>query len=149
MAIIDEQSATITVPADYLEEMRSAVVAELHNDGNMLRTNQAELVSSRNDQLDVARADRESAVRLVRDDVALLDQLLAATENATVTATRATLFHALEAMGRLLVERLQEKCDYAPLDMTAVLDLASRLGWSAEQALRIYPEPVSSTEAVA
>jgi hypothetical protein len=153
MGIIDAQSAAITIPADFLEDVRSALVAELDRDSDALRTDQAALLSSGKDRSEswakATRADRDLAVRLLRNDLRTLDELLDATGDTKVTADRDTLFHALEAMGRLLTERLRVEMGYGPLDMGNVLDLADRLRWTAEQAIRIYPDCVQSNAAAA
>jgi hypothetical protein len=153
MGIIDAQSAEITIPADFLEDVRSALVAELDDDSDRLRTNQAELLSGGKDRSEnwarATRADRDSAVSFLRNDLRMLDELLGATGDTKVIVERDMLFHVLEAMGRLLTERLREEMGYGPLDMGTVLELGNRLRWTAEQAIRIYPECVQSSEAAA
>jgi hypothetical protein len=126
------QPKTITVPADYLEDVRSALVAEINSDADMLRANQAEVESG--------PEDRDCAVRLLHNDLQALDQLLSASTDTEITMERETLFHTLEAMCRLLTKRLAEEMEYGPLDMLNVLALVARMEWAAKQAMAIYPQ---------
>jgi hypothetical protein len=60
-----------------------------------------------------------------------------ATGDAELTADAATLFHALEAVMRLLAGRLGAELDVRPVDVEAVLELTGRLAWAAAEAKRI------------
>jgi hypothetical protein len=135
MAIADAQSVTITVPVDYLEDVRSALVAELENDTEALRACQTDLVAEKG-----CREDRDSSAQHLSHDFGVLDQVLAAETDTEVIADRATLFYALEALCRLLTDRLKVEMGYGPVAMGAVLDLTTRLRWAAGEAARIYPE---------
>jgi hypothetical protein len=120
---------SITMPDDYLEDARSAVLAEIASDTDALR--------------EVSADDRESSALILRRSVQLLDPLLKATGDTKLTAevdcTSSPLVHMLEALIRLLVERLRDAAQYAPLPMGDVADLAAELGWAAEEAIRIEP----------
>jgi len=48
--------------------------------------------------------------------------------------------HILEDVVRLNSERLHDLAQYGPLPMGDVLDVAERLRWAAEEAIRIEPE---------
>jgi len=137
MAIIHihHESAEITIPADYLEDVRTALAAELVNGSNALRTDQEAVVS---ESSEVHREDRDAAARLLGNDVRLLDRLLNVGVETTVSAERQTLHGALEAMVRLLSARLVEEAGYAPIDLDAVLGLAERLRWAGEEGNGIY-----------
>ena len=141
-----QPSASLTIPADYLEDVRGALAAEIDSDGDQLRTEQARALPTVNGRSAerFCREDRDGAVRLLHNDLRILDELLGATDDTEVTAERETLFHVLEAMCRLLTDRLNEHMPYGPLDMAAVLGLARRLGWAATEASRIYPESAVS-----
>jgi hypothetical protein len=130
------QSVEIKIPAEYLEDVRTALIAEIENDSNALETNQEALTSSTRNE-DVGRADRDSSVRLLRADVRLLDQLLDASGETKVSADWATLHEGLQSMVRVLSSRLVDECGFAPVDMEAVLELADRLRWAAEQSAAI------------
>jgi hypothetical protein len=130
------QSVEIKIPAEYLEDVRTALIAEIEHDSNALETNQEALTSSTRNE-DVGRADRDSSVRLLRADVRLLDQLLDASGETKVSADWATLHEGLQSMVRVLSSRLVDECGFAPVDMEAVLELADRLRWAAEQSAAI------------
>ena len=98
----------IAIPADYLEDVRTALIAEIENDGNALQTDQ-EAVRSGSSSEDVGRADRASAARLLRNDVRLLDQLLDAGGQTRVSAEPETLHEVLQAMVRVLSSRLVDE----------------------------------------
>ena len=135
MGVIEEQSAAIVIPADYLEDVRSALVQELANDVDALRTNQTDLATGK-----WGPEDRDASLRLLSRDVAALGRVAAAAEATELVAERQTLFHALEALCRLLTDRLIERMGYGPVDMGAVLDLTARLRWAAGEAARIYQD---------
>jgi hypothetical protein len=120
----------ITIPADYLEDCRSALLEEIASDSHALRS------ASPNDQ-------RSSAVILSRS-TRLLDPLLKATGDTKLTSehaiTSSPLVHMLEAMIRSLLPRLSNAARYGPMPMGDVADLAAKLRWAAEEAIRIDPE---------
>jgi hypothetical protein len=121
-----QPSASILIPADYLEDVRSALVAELANDCDSLR-------DADNPE------DRDADVRLLSQDLHLLQQLLDAITDTEVTAERNALFHVLEAMCRLVTDRLVEQMGFGPVDMLTVVALVSRLKWAASESIRIQP----------
>lgn len=120
--------ATITIPAAYLDDVRAALANEIREDGDRLCSD---------------REDRAGAAQHLHRDMHVFDQLLDASGDAEITASHDTfsspLVAMLEAMVRELVGRLREEMDYAPLDMAAVRELADRLRWAADEALRIQP----------
>ncbi len=69
----------------------------------------------------------------------LLDQILHASGDTTVKGEGSDISFILEKMVRLLSVRLDDAKQYGPINMGAVLDLASRLRWAAEEAIRIDP----------
>lgn len=141
MATTDVQLAKLTIPAEYLEEVRGAVVEEIHDDSDMTRMNQSELASLFNgdDNLECRRVDRDSAVASIRDDLQLLDELLGASGETEVAASPDTLVHVLESMCRLITKRLVDEMVYAPVDMFTVLAMTERLRWATTEALRLFP----------
>ena len=79
-------------------------------------------------------------------------RLLDATDDTKVTAEPGTLSYVLEQTARLLSRRLTDVCRYGPLPMGDVVELAARLRWAADEAIRIYPvlaHRLSDHEAVA
>lgn len=137
MATSSEQSTAITVPADYLDDIRSALVAEIHDDSEMLQTNQVALEESGGSHPEMHLADRDSSLGLLRTDVEMLNQLFGVSGGVTLTADPGSLDSVLERMARLLIGRLGDECEYAPIKMDAVLALVGRLRWAAEEADRL------------
>ena len=123
-------SATITIPADYLEDARSAALAEITNDSDALRTANPE--------------DRGMSTVILQRSLRLLDPLLNATGDVQITGEQdnmsSPLVHMLEAQIRLLIERLRCAAQYGPLPMGEVIDIAAELRWAAEEAIRMAPQ---------
>jgi hypothetical protein len=76
--------------------------------------------------------------------VRLLDQLLAATEDTTVESEQdrisAPVGEMLGGIVRVLSRRLRGASMYEPVPMGDVLDIAERLRWAAEEAIRVEPD---------
>ena len=123
------EPAVITIPADYLEDARSAALAEITSDSDALRTADPQ--------------DRGMSTVILQRSLRLLDPLLNATGDVQIAAeqdtTSSPLVHMLEAQIRLLIERLRSAAQYGPMPMSDVLDLAAQLRWAAEEAIRIDP----------
>jgi hypothetical protein len=128
--------AEITVPAAYLEDVRSAVVAEIVNDSDMLRDNHQSVVDG---QFGGDTEDRTSAAATLHRAMGVLDQVLHAAGDTTIEAEGADISFVLEKMVRLLAARLDHEKQYGPINMGAVLDLAVEMHWAAEEAIRIDP----------
>jgi hypothetical protein len=126
----------ITIPAEYLEDVRSALVSEINQDSDALQVNQASLLE-KNGELN--REDRDASVRWLRNDLQLLDQLLDGSEARKVTADRDALIEVLQAMVRVLAGRLTDVCEYAPVPLGDVVELSARLRWAADEAIRLHP----------
>jgi hypothetical protein len=122
-------SATITIPAAYLEDARSGALAMIADDTKALRSAWAE--------------DQGSSALILRRSIRLLDPLLKATGDTKLTAERdstsSPLVHMLEAQIRLLTERLRSAAQYGPMPMADVADLAAEVRWAADEAIRIDP----------
>jgi hypothetical protein len=133
MATANSRSG-VTIPAAYLEDLRSALVATVSSASDAVRT----------DHEDVLRGfgpeDRAAAVRCLREDMHVLDQLLDATSDTKLHGEPEVLSHALEETVRVLAVRLTEVSGYAPIPMGDVLEVSDRLRWAAAEAVRIYPE---------
>lgn len=130
------ETVEIKIPAAYLEDVRSALIAEIVSVSDALRVNQDSLISG---QSNGDREDRAYAAGWLRNDVRLLDQLLDASGDTKVTAERNTVTEALQALVRVLVDRLGHQCEYAPIGMGSVLELSAAVRWAAEEAIRIEP----------
>ena len=140
------QSAGITIPAGYLEDVRSAIVAGIDSDSGMLRATHADVLERSGAG---PEEDRAAGVRHLREDMGLLDQVLDASVDTRVTGDRGALGHVLEATVRVLAGQLTDRCEYAPIEMGAVLELARRLRWAAEEAIRIVEPGLDERGAVA
>jgi len=137
MATISSSRAVeITIPADYLEDVRSAIVAEINSDCYALRENHASLLAGSLG----GREDRASALGWLRNDSRLLDHLLDATGDTKVTADLSTVTHVLGETVRVLSSRLGQQCEYSPVPVGSVLELCAALRWAAEEAVRIEPQ---------
>ncbi len=141
MATMEKEQAAVTIPAAYLEDVRSALAAELKMDGGALSADQAELVAAVGARdTEFHRGDRDGALDSLSQDVRLLEQLCNATGDTKLTGEAGSLAHTLEATVRVLCGRLKGVCQYGPLPMGDVIELSSRLRWGADEAIRIYPE---------
>ncbi len=120
----------LTVPAEYLEDVRRALVWEIDNDADWIKASQ-----------DHAE-DRESAISHLETDLRLLDAVLGAAESTDLdlAAGPHDLFPLLEAFLRLQTERLTTEVGYAPIPTALVLEITGRLQWAAGEAFRLFPE---------
>jgi hypothetical protein len=139
MATKDEDRGTIRIPAAYLEDVRCALVDEIDSDSGALAVNQAALVESKADRVEMHLADRDASVETLARDLRLLAQLRDATGDTKVTGDVDTLTHTLEAMVRILGRRLTDVCQYGPIPLGDVLELTARLRWAANEAIRLEP----------
>jgi len=143
MATISSSSSdpvTITIPGDFLEDVRTALIAEIDNDSDAIRADHEEVLSAdRPEWAATCQVDRAAAVRILREDMHLLDQVLQADGDPMVMGERSAVTHALEAVVRVLSGRLVDACVYAPIGMGAVVELSAAMRWAAEEAIRIEP----------
>ena len=138
MATKDAEPAAVTIPADYLEDMRTAVIAEITSVSAWVETGQKSVLDD--GSTTVSREDRAGAVRDLREDMGLLDQILEASGDTKVSGDVSTLSHALQAVVREFNSRLVDVCGYGPLPMGDVIELSARLRWAADEAIRIDPD---------
>ena len=129
--------ATLKIPAAYLEDARSAVVAEIVSDGDMLHTNHQSALEGRFGGM---TEDRTSAAATLHRDMRLLDQIVDADGEVTLEGESGDLWFVLEEVVRLLAARLDEAKEYSPIDMAAVLNIAKQLRWAAEESSDLYQE---------
>jgi hypothetical protein len=124
--------AAITIPADYLDDLRAAFVAEIVDTSAALKTNHAE---------NAAPADLAWPMRLVAEDLTLLRELIGAEGETKLEGPDDALWCALEAMCRIVTARIIDEMQYSPLSKRSLLDLTARLRWAACEATRIDPHP--------
>lgn len=137
MAMLGEELVTVAIPAAYLEDVRSALVAEIDSDGGMLRTNQASFLE-RSDE--VARIDRDGSVEILSRDLQMLSGLINATTETELVADAGGIRMVLEELAQQLHGRLGDLCQYGPLPLRDVLDVATELAWAAQEAMRVLPD---------
>ena len=126
---VDRQSVELVIPAAYLEDARRAAMSEVNDDSEGLAR--------------AAVEDRAMAARILSRSSRLLDQLHAGTRDMRLVAENdkmsSPLLHLLEALVHLWVERLRDVAQFRPTPMGDVTELAARLRWAAEEAIRIAP----------
>lgn len=126
---------SLTIPAESLEDVRSALIAEIKDDGEALASDHGQTSQV------VREADRASSVRILARDLQLLEAVINETETVTLTAERDqladTFRHVLEAVVRVLIDRLEEVSSVGPMDMVEVLSVGERLLWTARSALEL------------
>ncbi len=127
MATMDAQRVSLTIPAAYLDDARRAIVGEVYDDSDALHNDPG------------AGTDP----RILLRDVRLLEQLAGASADVELEADQDRvsdpLLHLLEAMARELSKRLASVSRHGPMPMGDVLDIAERLRWAADEAIRICP----------
>jgi hypothetical protein len=137
MATASGQSAKVTVPAAYIDDLRSALVAEIASGADSLRTAQAETLAADGKRRELRSEDRDSALRLLDTDVQLFNAVRYTDGDSELRADPGALWHVLEEMGRVLTDRLRGQFEYTPVRMQVVIELAERLRWTAEEALSL------------
>ncbi len=135
---------TLTVPGEYAEDFRLALVEEIAFQARAVKDNRAELVRRRfmrEEPQPGDDADVRGALKLLRQDGELAAQVSmeALTEPFEVQVDDlATVQHAFETMVRSVVgPRLAEELDTSPLDTGQVERLRAlmeELRWTVEQA---------------
>jgi hypothetical protein len=130
-----DRSAAVAIATEYLEDVRTALVAEIKSDSEMLCVDHQEVL----DDKTYGPEDRAAAVRHLHQDMGLLDQVLDADGETALTGDRSAVGHVLERVARVLIARLVEQAEYGPMPMRAVLDLTDRVQWAAREAIRVAP----------
>jgi hypothetical protein len=125
----EQDVASITIPAAYVEDARLACLANVREDG--VRLEEADEI------------DRSSGAIMLTRNTRLLEQLLDASSDLTVLAehdhTSSPITEMLEALIRHVVGRLDRECVYCPLPTGEMLHLVAELQWAAGEAVRICP----------
>ncbi len=125
--------ATITIPAAYLEDAQTALMSEIHGDGESL-----------DGQPPIERA---TSTLILKRDMQLLEQLLDASSDAVLEAEDDQISHPIlmtvETMIRRLIGRLDRESVYAPLPLAAMLPLVDELRWAMSEAVRLNPAEVA------
>jgi hypothetical protein len=116
MATMNVEPAAVTIPSAYLEDVRYALDCAIDTEIDL---------------------ERGTPGNLSKDLQLLLDQLLDATDDTKVTAEPDTISDALQETMLVLSRRITEECESAPFSTGAAVELAERLRWAAEEAIRI------------
>lgn len=120
--------ASLTIPATYLDDARSALLALLAED---------------NQALQEAEEERKPRAVTLQRNARLLAAVSDATGDLELTAESDRISNplpdVLEQIVRQAAERLTHAVQYAPMTMRDVLDLAERLQWAAREAVRLEP----------
>lgn len=121
--------ATLTIPANYLDDARKAIIAQLRDD---------------TDALGDGAEERESRARIMSRDMRVFERLLDATGDTTLEAAADSLSNPLgemlDTMIRQLVGRLDELCVYGPLPVCEMRPLMDEMRWAADEAVRVSPD---------
>ena len=137
-AISEQQLVTITIPAEYVEDFRSALVAEIKSDGEWFEAQYNELREAREPQrVATSRADRDGALACLLEDVGLLQQLPGVVADVAVSSSASALLHTIERVARQWAAQLAEELDYGPANFEAVPALLDRLRWTIERVTTI------------
>jgi len=143
--------ANLTVPAEYVEDIRAALVSEIKFEADRIADHA--MPGRFEEQAEVRFADVRNDVRLMGHDVALFDQLDGVEGDATLTVEGQealdSLPHAFEAMARLIAPRLAEELDCTPLDQEAaskIRALTDRLARAVDRAADYHEDAARARE---
>jgi hypothetical protein len=144
------RQATVTIPAEYVDDFRDAVVYEIADSTDAVETNRKAIrdaVDRREDGWrDTCEVDWRGSVRLLAEDGVLLSQLEVAEpgQEFTARAVDVTLSFACAAMARKVVApRVRHLLRYSPLDEEIVGKLheqIARLSWAIDSAAGCYAD---------
>lgn len=140
--------ATLKVPAEYVEDLRSAAVAEIGMDASWVVSSHEELERHRlkPDHVDKAidLADVRGASRSVGEVLDIADQLFerATARTLEVRGETSALAHMAETMAdKVIAPRIAEETNTSPYNDEAVENigaLTTALGWATGEAARLH-----------
>ena len=149
--------ATLTVPAEYAEDFRAALVYELAEEAGYVKNERKKLRKAR--YLDREHASDDGlrmAMGLLERDVALCAQVGFLEDTGAIEIPvegvrddLGTLGHVCETVARKIIgPRLAEALDCGPFDEKAAVELRElmeRLAWAIDRAAEVnagyFPEP--------
>jgi hypothetical protein len=157
------EGRTVTVPAEYADDFREAVIEEIAQQVEFNKKDRAELAEAikyrkPEKTIEIDRADLALSTRLLIKDTRLLDLVSAAEGELSVPVERGdgdgTLSYAFETMARKVVgPRLTEALGFGPFVAESedeLRELTSRLMWAVEQAAALNetrrPDALRKTE---
>jgi hypothetical protein len=142
-----DRGVTLTIPAEYVDDFRDAVVFEIADGTDAVETNRKAIRDAADRRQDAWRStcevDWRSSVRLLAEDGVLLNQLEAAEpgQEFTASADDVTLAHACAAMAEKVVgRRVKDLLIYRPIDENVATELRvqlARLSWAIDNSTRL------------
>lgn len=138
--------SNLTVPAEYADEFRHAVVQEIHRDTNYIEGHRSDLLKAAEERSNLAvhAEDLRASMRQLERDVRLLETVGYEGDGPIEIRTddSDTLAHALESMAQRVVGPLiQDAVEVTPIDVehaATLRPLIERLSWAADQAARFH-----------
>jgi hypothetical protein len=133
---------TLTVPSEYVEDFRAAIVEELALDTGNVQELRAKVYDPYEQHAALAAQDLRGAIRFLAQDAALFDQLHAADGTLEPDSDAETLAQTCETMARKIVgAELDRQLRFAPIDAAAaerLRDVMARLSWAIDNAARLH-----------
>ena len=137
---------TLTVPAEFAEEFRAAVVREIAFDVRQIEDDQAQLVECKAGTVFEGRynaADARLHLSQLAADAALAGKVdLEASGAVELTAPAEQLAHVCELMAQEIIRpRISRALDVCPVDNgEALRPMIAALSWAVDNAERLYAE---------
>lgn len=126
-----ERAVQVTIPADYLEDFRTALTAEIHGTSEWLTGMQKDLITASDEQgAERARTDRAGAARYLRAHMATLEQLPETAEKTVVENQAEYLDPVFEEVCRRSGSRVEELLGYSPLPFDRLPAAVEELRWA-------------------
>jgi hypothetical protein len=122
----------LTIPAASLADAQTALTEALSRQSRRLR-NGYEF------ERPIDPDDRRAGVRAMGQDTRMLEQLIDATADTTVTGENDQFYRLLEGIARGLLTQLADHAGRYPLELDEVSGLAQRLQWATAEAARLTP----------
>ena len=134
---------TLTVPAEYAEDFRTALAEEIASDAKSVQSDRRELeerMAYGGPHVDIRRNDLRNAMQRLDRDIGL-GALVALDGDGEIeirNADPADLFHVCETMARQVVEpRLRRALEYGPTDSDGARAQFAPLFWAINCAERL------------
>ena len=144
---------TLTVPAEYAEDFRAALVEEIASDIQNVQHDRralAERMADGRTDLDIRKVDLRNAMRQLDRDIGLgvLVGLEGDGEIEIRNANPADLFAICEAMARVVVEpRLRQALEYGPIDSGGARSQLGALSWAIDHAEELERAGIAERQA--
>lgn len=142
---------TLTVPAEYAEHFRAAMVEEIAFDAGMLQRERGRTRCREDEPADKSNAaDLRWMTDQLTGDAALFEQMGHEGEIEVRTADVGALAHACETMAEKVIgPEITHHLSYAPLDPEALRPLIDGLSWAVEKVAELTPAALAQTREMA